>query len=239
MNESESWATLSRKFAEVPDTFGMLRIDYCPNGDGWEDTLAGAGPIRPASIPGALENERLIVEFKRVATEAGMLKDPAAHDPLHAWFEALRTQYFESAVGTDLDGRLARYRFGSVERAVAASVNLCAALELAFTGPVRQGGAQQTPNQPPAQKNGRAASHPSRARRRTTKDTEPSRRRTAWLDQKLSENAAWNQTTLCREAGIAENTYRRYRSGKPSTHDTTVRGGLARAFKCPVQDVPE
>ena len=70
--------------------------------------------------------------------------------------------------------------------------------------------------------------------------TDRSGARSAWLDARLAESASMSSDVeLARNARLAYNTIRRYRSGAPSTRDRYARQRLASAFGCPVADVPE
>jgi hypothetical protein len=63
--------------------------------------------------------------------------------------------------------------------------------------------------------------------------------RAAWLNQKLIEKRWTADTDIAANGGPSYNTVQRYRSGKRSTRDPSVRLGLATAFGCEFSSVPD
>jgi hypothetical protein len=63
--------------------------------------------------------------------------------------------------------------------------------------------------------------------------------RAAWLNQKLIEKRWTADTDIAENGGPSYNTVQRYRSGKRSTRDPSVRLGLSTAFGCEFSSVPD
>jgi len=66
-----------------------------------------------------------------------------------------------------------------------------------------------------------------------------SKRRSAWLDEKCGEKKWTSDLEIQNSGGPTYNTIQRYRSGKKSTHDPSVRLKLATVFVCKLDEVPK
>ena len=63
--------------------------------------------------------------------------------------------------------------------------------------------------------------------------------RSNWLDQKMHDKGWTAGTALKGNGGPSYNTIRRYRSGKKSNQDRSVRSQLSKALRCSIEEVPE
>jgi hypothetical protein len=67
---------------------------------------------------------------------------------------------------------------------------------------------------------------------------ERSQIRSAWIDKKMDEMQWTSIKQIAEDGGPSANTVTRYRSGAITQQDRSVRGGLAKAFKCLLAEVP-
>ncbi len=67
---------------------------------------------------------------------------------------------------------------------------------------------------------------------------ERSQIRSVWIDKKMDEKQWTSIKQIAENGGPTANTVNRYRSGAITQQDRSVRGGLAKAFKCPLAEVP-
>jgi len=71
-------------------------------------------------------------------------------------------------------------------------------------------------------------------------DVQRAKIRSDWLNQRLDRYPEWtSDTDIAANGGPTYNATQRYRSGASSTRDRYVRGLLAKAFRCNIDEVPE